>query len=98
MENGEVTDELGRRAILSFNREVSGDVYFQAKPYYFPKETGSNHGQPYNYDSHVPLIWYGVGVKPGVYPERAYVMDLAPTLSRILGIPAPPRAEGRVLF
>jgi len=98
LESGAVVDELGRQAVLSFNRERSGDVYFQAKPLYFSREFGSNHGTPYNYDTHVPLVWSGVGVKPGVYTQRVNVADLAPTLARLLGLNAPPLAEGRVLF
>jgi hypothetical protein len=98
LENGEVNDALGRQALLSFNRERSGDVYFQAKPYYFGRGTGSNHGAPYNYDTHVPLLWYGVGVKPGSYVERVGVDNLAPTLSRILGVPAPPLTQADILF
>jgi hypothetical protein len=98
LQNGDVHDALGRQALLSFNRQRSGDVYFQSKPYYFSKKTGSNHGSPYNYDTHVPLIWYGVGVKPGRYVERVGVDNLAPTLSRILGLPAPPFAQAEALF
>lgn len=98
LESGAVVDELGRQAVLSFNRERSGDVYFQAKPWYFSREFGSNHGTPYNYDTHVPLVWFGVGVKPGVYTQRVNVADLAPTLAHLLGLNAPPMAEGRVLF
>jgi arylsulfatase A-like enzyme len=98
LERGDVSDDLGRQALLSFNRERGGDVYFQAKPYYFSKDTGTNHSTPYNYDTHVPLVWFGVGVKPGTYAERVQVADLAPTLAHLLGIPAPPEANGRVLF
>lgn len=98
LETGDVHDDLGRQALLSFNRGRSGDVYFQTKPHYFSKRTGSNHGTPYNYDTHVPLIWYGVGVKPGVYVERVGVDNLAPTLSRILGVPAPPMTHAEILF
>ncbi len=99
LENGLVQGELGGRMALSFNRERSGDVLFQLKPFYFPhRSSGSNHGTPYNYDTHVPLLWYGVGVTPGVRTERVGVDDLVPTLARILGITAPPLAEGRVLF
>jgi hypothetical protein len=98
LERREVTTDLGRRALLSFNRERSGDVYFQTKPYFFDRAAGTNHGSPYNYDNHVPMVWFGVGVKPGVYPQPVGVEDLAPTLSHLLGIPAPPRALGRVLF
>ena len=98
LERGDVPTQLGKMALRSFNRERSGDVYFQLKPYHFSKATGTTHGTPYNYDTHVPQLWYGVGVKPGVYPGRVGVDDIAPTLSHILGLPAPPRADGRVLF
>jgi len=97
-EHGQINTELGRRAQLSFNLERSGDVFFQPKPYFFSKLTGTTHGTPYNYDNHVPLVWYGVGVKPGIRTERIGEDDLAPTLANLLGIPAPPRAEGHVLF
>ena len=100
LEQAAVSDEFGRSALLSFNRTRSGDVFFQPKPYFFNnnKLVGTTHGTPYNYDNHVPLLWYGVGVKPGIRSERVGVDDLAPTLAHILGIPAPPQAAGRILF
>jgi Type I phosphodiesterase / nucleotide pyrophosphatase len=98
LEKGAVSDDLGRRAWLSFNRARSGDIFFQPKPYYFSRASGSNHGSPYNYDNYVPLLWYGMGVKPGTYPERVGVDDLAPTLAHLLGAPCPPLSNGRVLF
>ncbi|SDS30889.1 alkaline phosphatase family protein [Opitutus sp. GAS368] len=98
LEKGGLTDESGRAALLSFNRARSGDIFFQTKPYFFNKATGSTHGTPYDYDTHVPLIWYGAGVKPGVHSERVGVDDLAPTLAHLLGVPAPPLAAGRILF
>ncbi|QYM77948.1 alkaline phosphatase family protein [Horticoccus luteus] len=99
LERGEVHDELGARMLLSFNAARSGDVLMQPKPFWIDKTpAGTTHGSPYNYDTHVPMLWFGVGVKPGRYVERVGVDDIAPTLARILGVPAPPRAEGRVLF
>lgn len=98
LERGEVNDDLGRSALLSFNRARSGDIFYQPKPYFFGRATGSTHGTPYNYDTHVPLLWYGVGVKAGVRTERVGVDDLAPTLAHLLGLPAPPLSQGHVLF
>ncbi|MDI1251093.1 MAG: hypothetical protein PSV13_19685, partial [Lacunisphaera sp.] len=60
--------------------------------------TGTTHGTPYQYDTHVPQLWYGVGVPPGVRTERVGVDDIAPTLAHLLGIPVPPLAGGRILF
>ncbi len=98
LEKGAVTDELGRQALLSFSRPRSGDVVFQFKRYYFNRATGSTHGAPYDYDTHVPLLWFGAGVKPGMYRERVGVDDIAPTLTHLLGLPDQPLAEGRKLF
>ncbi len=96
-EQGKVADELGRAAQLSFNRARSGEVFYQTVPYYFSRATGSNHGSPYDYDTHVPLVWFGGGVKPGERPGRVAVQDLAPTLARLLSLPAPALGHGRVL-
>jgi hypothetical protein len=98
LEKGEVSDAPGRAALLSFNRARSGDVFYQSKPYFFSRATGSNHGTPYNYDTHVPLVWFGAGIAAGIHPEPVAPEDLAPTLAHLLGLPAPPLSMGRVLF
>ena len=98
MEEGNVSGPYAAATLLSFNRARSGDVYYQMKPYWVDRKTGTNHGSPYNYDTHVPLVWYGVGVKPGTYTERVSVDDIAPTLANLLSIIRPPLSEGRVLF
>ncbi len=95
---GEVNDRIGRQVLLSFNPERSPDLLVVPKPYHFQKDFGITHGAPYNYDTHVPLLWYGVGVPRGERTERVGVDDLAPTLSHLLGLPAPPFADGKVLF
>jgi len=57
----------------------------------------AEHGTPYDNDAHVPVIFYGAGVRPGRYSERALVADAAPTLARILGVTPIERLDGRVL-
>ncbi len=94
----DVNTELGRQALLSFHAGRSGDVFYQTKPYWIDFPHGTNHGSPYSYDTHVPLLWFGVGVPVGTHPERVGVDDLAPTLSRLLHLPVPPQSEGRALF
>ena len=98
MEEGNVSGQYAAATLLSFNRARSGDLYYQMKPYWVDRKTGTNHGSPYSYDTHVPLVWYGVGVKPGTYKEQVGVDDIAPTLANLLGILRPPMSQGRVLF
>jgi predicted AlkP superfamily pyrophosphatase or phosphodiesterase len=68
------------------------------KPYWVDRKTGTNHGSPYIYDAHVPLVFFGVGVKPGIFTEPVGVDDIAPTLAKLLGITRPPLSQGKVLF
>ena len=59
----------------------STDVAFILRPYFIDRQPfGINHGTPWEYDTHVPLVWYGVGVAPGVHLEPVEVEDLAPAL------------------
>jgi len=58
---------------------------------------GADHGSPYTYDTHVPLIFYGSAFQSGTYRTHAEPVDLAATLASLLGINAPTHAIGRVL-
>lgn len=98
LEEGRAPGDYGAAMLLSFNAARGGDIYYQAKPFWLDRKQGTNHGTPYSYDVHVPLVWYGVGVKPGTYTQRVGVDDIAPTLARILALPAPPMSQGRNLF
>ena len=98
LEAGAVTGPHAEPMRRSFNRDRSGDVFYVAKPYWVDLRPATNHGTPHGYDTHVPLLWLGRGVKPGAFSQPVGVDDIAPTLARILGVPAPPQAMGRNLF
>jgi hypothetical protein len=66
-------------------------------PYYLFTATGTTHGSPYEYDTHVPVVFLGAGVRAGSYPGSIGVQDIAPTLSTLLAIQAPSGNMGRVL-
>jgi predicted AlkP superfamily pyrophosphatase or phosphodiesterase len=57
----------------------------------------ATHGSPRDYDSHVPLIFYGAGVKPGRNAEFVRTVDLAPTLAAIAGVKPTERLDGVAL-
>lgn len=56
------------------------------------------HGTPYDYDAHVPLIFYGPAFRPGRYGEFARVVDMAPTLAFITATNPTERLDGHVLW
>lgn len=77
----------------------SGDLMISFEPgwvyessYYF--KYGSPHGSAYTYDTHVPMIFYGWGIKKGSSVKYHPIIDIAPTLSMLLNIKLPNGATG----
>ncbi len=76
-----------------------GEVVFVPKPYQLLiGGSGSTHGGPYPYDTHVAHVWFGAGVPRGVRTERTGVDDIAPTLAARLGLPTHPAWRGQRRF
>lgn len=70
----------------------SGPIQIQAEPYCFLTElnTGTEHQSPYEYDTHVPFIFYRQDVyQPQTIPQKGWVLQLANTLAEILGVQKP---------
>lgn len=101
LENGLVNgDRIDQRVRNGFNPTHSGDVIVIHEPNWLGAGFGgTNHGSPFSYDSHVPVIFWGPQslVRQGRYHRDAAVHDIAPTLATMLGIAAPSGAMGRVL-
>jgi predicted AlkP superfamily pyrophosphatase or phosphodiesterase len=66
-------------------------------PGFIVRPRGIDHGAPYWYDRHVPMIFMGPGIAPGKDPSRVATVDFAPTLARLLGVPAPRDLDGKAL-
>lgn len=90
---------VARRVTNGFQRERSGDVWLITKPLWFFAEgnLATTHGSAYNYDTHVPVILFGSGVRAGRYHADCTPSDIAPTLAALLGIEPPSNRTGRVL-
>jgi len=78
-----------------YNQKRSGDVLVVLKPgtISYPK-TGSTHGSPQIYDTHVPLLFYGKGIQKGSTSVRTEIPDIAPTIATLLGIAFPNGTTG----
>jgi predicted AlkP superfamily pyrophosphatase or phosphodiesterase len=57
-------------------------------------KTGTTHGTPYRYDTHVPIVFWGAGVKQADISDVAHSIDIAPTVARMLGISYPSTVDG----
>ncbi len=60
-------------------------------------KTGTSHGTPYEYDTHVPVVFWGAGVKAGTVERPVHSVDVAPTLLKMLGYSPPPFVDGVAL-
>ncbi len=71
----------------------SGDIVFILEPGFLSKNEdkpsahkGTSHGSSFNYDTHVPLLWYGGGIKHQEIYRPIEIIDIAPTLIHLLNL------------
>jgi predicted AlkP superfamily pyrophosphatase or phosphodiesterase len=88
---------LGRKYLNSYSPEAGWYVMGVPDIYTLGPGHGTDHLSPYNYDTHVPLAFYGLPFQAGTYRTSAEPVDLVATLASLLGINAPTHAVGRVL-
>lgn len=82
-----------------YNPQRNGDIQVILLPHYIDaySATGTTHGLWNPYDSHIPLLWYGWGIKQGKTNKETYMTDIAPTLAAMLHIQMPSGCVGQVI-
>ena len=99
LEANDFTSEISGLVQKGFNQRRSGDVVFVLKPAIISySKTGSTHGSGFSYDTHAPLIFFGKGIPHGDTSKRSEIIDIAPTISTILGISFPSANSGKPLY
>jgi predicted AlkP superfamily pyrophosphatase or phosphodiesterase len=93
-----VNDKITRRWIHMFptDQPVQAVVTLTPGSYWDPYSIAM-HGTPHDYDTNVPIIFYGSSFKPGRYAEFVRTVDIAPTLARVLGVKPTERLDGHAL-
>jgi arylsulfatase A-like enzyme len=97
LDGGTVLDETGRLMKNSYNAAQGADIEFLPEPYWVFTDEKTTHGTTYTYDTHVPLILMGTGIRAGSYAGAVRSNDVAPTVAAILRIQSPSGSVGRVL-
>lgn len=82
--------------IRGYHEKRSGDIVTVLEPGWLEqgRVTGTTHGSPYPYDTHVPVIFYGKGIRSGSSSAYHPITDIAPTLSVLLKIKFPSGCTG----
>jgi len=91
--------DLYRAVTNNFNPKRSGDVYLVFEPNWFINDFDSlivaaTHGSPWKYDTFVPIVFAGAGLKAETVYRAVQTVDIAVTLSAYMGIKPPSGAVG----
>jgi Type I phosphodiesterase / nucleotide pyrophosphatase len=94
-------DDVTKRMKRSFHPDRAGDIGVVLKPYHLPGTTttpatvptGTTHGSPFAYDTHVPLLIFGQGVKAAVRKDGVTPQAIAAIFATGAGLPMPRDAD-----
>jgi len=93
---------LYRAVIRNFNAKRSGEVFIVFEPNWFINDfdgltVASTHGSPWSYDTYVPIVFAGAGLKAQTVDRKVLTVDVATTLAAYMGTKPPSGAAGAVL-
>jgi predicted AlkP superfamily pyrophosphatase or phosphodiesterase len=92
-------NEEGTKGMIvrGYNFKRSGDIAYQLEPGWISggAPQGTTHGSSYTYDTHVPILFFGKGIKKGISSQFHSITDIAPTLSVLLKIKFPSGSTGQ---
>ncbi|MCR9252478.1 MAG: alkaline phosphatase family protein [bacterium] len=95
------TEGIRRKLQKGYNPQRSGDVFVVFESGWFPTRwggTGTNHGSGYNYDTHVPLLIYGKGIKAQKSAKYHEITDIIPSLCLKYEIKLPSASDGKPIL
>lgn len=83
--------ETSNHILNGFNNKRSGDILYSVKANYlhWEKKYGSQHGSGHQYDVHIPLLFYGNGIRSETRNEKVYIVDIAATVCDFIGVNKP---------
>ncbi len=94
--------DITRSILNNHNAKRSGDVFVVFEPHHFINdfdglEVSCTHGSPWRYDTFVPLVFVSPRLKPQQIYREVQTIDVATTLSAIIGAKPPSGASGKIL-
>jgi predicted AlkP superfamily pyrophosphatase or phosphodiesterase len=92
-----INDPIARRWVHQFPAQTNVELVITLTPSSVFGSSVATHGSPYDYDTHIPLIFYGPWFRPGKYADFVRTVDLAPTLAEISGVKPSEKLDGVVL-
>lgn len=91
-------DTIARRWVHALPPDLPIEAVVTLEPYWvWGRAADVQHGGPHDYDTHVPVVFYGPSFRPGRYPDPVRVVDMAPTIAAAIGVTPSGALDGHVL-
>lgn len=97
LSNANINDYLLTLYKNGTHAKRSGDIQIVTEPGWMSSTIAATHGAPYNYDTHIPLLFFGWGIKSGETFSRTAVADTAPTVAALLKLLEPSGNIGHII-
>ena len=83
--------------IRGFHPKRSGDIAYVLQPGWFSGSwpQGTTHQSPWTYDTHIPILFFGAGIRHGSSAAYYAITDIAPTLALLLKTKFPSGMTGQ---
>ncbi len=95
---GSSVDFLHNEVANGYDVKQNGQIVLLFEPGYMEYwKTGTSHGTPYGYDTHVPGLFYGWNIPKGINYDKHYITEIAPTISQLLHITLPNSSKNKVI-
>ncbi len=95
---GSSVDFLHNEVANGYDVKQNGQIVLLFEPGYMEYwSTGTSHGTPYGYDTHVPGLFYGWNIPSGINYDKHYITEIAPTVSQLLHITLPNSSKNEVI-
>jgi predicted AlkP superfamily pyrophosphatase or phosphodiesterase len=99
------SDEWIKMVKKGYRYHESGDMIFLLESGYLPKSKdtekshkGTSHGSAFNYDTHVPLLWYGKNIPAKKVYRKVEIVDIVSTLAPMLNLTLPSTCNGNPII
>jgi len=93
-----IPSKIREMVVNGYNPQRSGDLQLIMKSGVMDAgKTGMSHGVWNPYDSHIPLLFYGWGIKKGNLTRETYMTDISATIAALLHIQMPSGSIGKVI-
>lgn len=94
-----LVEPLKSMLMRGYNVQRSGDLMVILNPgFYYGGSSGASHGSWNPYDTHIPLVWMGWGIRKGASNRTVHMTDIAPTVAALLHIQMPNACIGEPII